>query len=67
MYTLSSFQRRLVSGDQQREVELTAGNAGWLPAQEHHGENIGETPTHVLFLELKDTHDGGSPARIGPA
>ena len=53
MYTLSSFRRRLVSGDQQREVELVAGSAGWLPAQEHHGENIGETPTHVLFVELK--------------
>jgi len=38
MYTLSSFRRRLVSGDAQREVELQAGTVGWLPAQEHHGK-----------------------------
>jgi beta-alanine degradation protein BauB len=53
MYTLSTFRRRLVSGDVQREVELEAGVVGWLPAQKHHGENIGDTPTHVLFVELK--------------
>ncbi len=54
MYTLTSFRRRLVSGDVEREVELAAGTTGWLPAQQHHGENIGDTPTHVLFVELKD-------------
>ena len=54
MYTLSSFRRRLVSGDDQREVSLTAGSVGWLPAQQHHGENIGDTPTHVLFVELEE-------------
>ena len=55
MYTLTSFRRRLVSQAGQREVELQAGSVGWLPAQEHHGENIGETPTHVIFVELKET------------
>ncbi len=54
MYTLSSFRRRLVSGDMQREVELEAGTVGWLPAQQHHGVNIGETATHVIFVELKE-------------
>jgi hypothetical protein len=53
MHTLSSFRRRLSSGDQQREVEMPAGLTGWLPAQQHHGENIGDTDTHVLFVELK--------------
>jgi quercetin dioxygenase-like cupin family protein len=63
MYTLSSFRRRLVSGDVQREVALDAGLVTWLPAQEHHGENIGDTPTHVLFVELKGTdQNGGEPA-----
>jgi hypothetical protein len=38
MYTLSSFRRRLISGDAEREVEIPAGMAGWLPAQQHHGE-----------------------------
>lgn len=66
MYTLSSFRRRLVSGDAQRDVELHAGTVGWLPAQEHHGENIGETATHVIFIELKEpgTSSEGSP--LGP-
>lgn len=68
MYTLSSFRRRLVSGDTQREVALEAGITGWLPAQEHHGENIGETPTHVIFVELKDaTPTGDAGGTLGPA
>jgi beta-alanine degradation protein BauB len=65
MYTLSSFRRRLVSGDAQREVALEAGTVGWLPAQEHHGENIGDTPTHVMFVELKDGA-GDAAGVIGP-
>ena len=66
MYTLSSFRRRLVSGEAQREVELSAGTVGWLPAQEHHGENIGDTPTHVLFVELKEPGTSGEPGPLGP-
>ncbi|WP_121255696.1 cupin domain-containing protein [Nocardioides ferulae] len=62
MYALSSFRRRLVSGETQREVTLEEGATTWLPAQEHHGENIGETPTHVLFVELKGTAEGADPA-----
>ncbi len=58
MHTLSAFRRRLRSGDQQRDVEMPAGLTGWLPAQQHSGENIGETPTHVLFVELKDAARG---------
>jgi hypothetical protein len=37
MVTLSTFRRRLVHGDQQREVEIVAGGAHWLPAQQHAG------------------------------
>ena len=65
MHTLSSFRRRLHSGDAHRDVEVAAGTTGWLPAQEHFGENIGDTPTHVLFVELKDGPVGGSSA-LGP-
>jgi len=61
MYTMSAFRRRLVSGDSSREVEMPAGLAGWLPAQEHHGENIGDSPTHVLFVELKEERPGSDP------
>jgi hypothetical protein len=72
MYTLSSFRRRLVSGEIQREVELESGTVGWLPAQQHHGENIGETPTHAVFVELKDAGadagltSGSGATALGP-
>ena len=69
MYTLSSFRRRLHLGDQTRDVELEAGHAHWLPAQQHAGENIGSTQTHVIFVELK-SREGASgdavPDTIGP-
>ncbi len=69
MVTLTSFRRRLATGDAEREVEIAAGTTGWLPAQQHFGENIGTTPTHVIFVELKDS-PGAHPARggaLGPA
>lgn len=53
MVTLSSFRRRLVAGGESREVTLEPGAVRWLAAQEHSGENIGETETHVVFVELK--------------
>ena len=52
MVTLSSFRRRLTSGDRSLEVELPTGAARWLPAQAHYGENIGETTTKAIFIEL---------------
>jgi quercetin dioxygenase-like cupin family protein len=54
MLTLSSFRRRLVSREQQRDVEMEAGETSWLPAQEHYGQNTGDTETHVIFVELKE-------------
>lgn len=67
MVTLSSFRRRLHGGGTHRDVELTRGTAGWLPAQSHAGENIGDTPTHTMFVELKGggTADPGA-GRLGP-
>jgi hypothetical protein len=69
MVTLSSFRRLLLHGDQQREVQIPAGTASWLPAQEHRGVNIGDTGTHTIFVELKEPAPGGDeqPARLGPA
>ena len=49
MYTLSSFRRRVRSGDREVDVDLAAGQVRWVAAQEHVGENTGETPTHALF------------------
>ena len=67
MYTLSSFRRRLHAGDAHRDVEMPAGLTGWLPAQQHAGENIGDTGTHVLFVELKEGSGVGDPTMsLGP-
>jgi len=52
MYTLSSFRRLLFSGAQERRVEIAEGSVSWVPAQEHSGENIGDTETRVTFVEL---------------
>ena len=67
MHTLSSFRRRLRSGEMHRDVEIPAGSTSWLPAQQHSGENIGDTDTHVLFVELKTAPAGHAGAgHLGP-
>ena len=69
MVTLSAFSRRLSSGDQTFDTVQPAGAARWLAAQEHFGENTGDTETHVIFVELKEPADNprepGAPA-LGP-
>ena len=62
MVTLSAFRRRLVSGRRSRDVELEAGEVRWLDAQTHSGENVGDAPTQVIFVELKEGApvDGGA-------
>ena len=35
-------------------MEIPAGVARWLSAQEHSGENTGGTATHTTFVELKE-------------
>ncbi|MGY1754623.1 cupin domain-containing protein [Blastococcus sp. SYSU D01042] len=68
MVTLSSFRRRLRAGGAHRDVELTPGMAGWLPAQRHSGENIGDTPSHAVFVELKEgAPAAGGGTHLGPA
>jgi hypothetical protein len=67
MYTLSAFRRRLVSGGDQTDVEIPAGRTGWLPAQQHHGENIGDTPTHCIFVELKEPTGSAAPGQTDDA
>jgi beta-alanine degradation protein BauB len=68
MITLSSFRRRLVDRDRQAEVELDAGVTLWLAAQTHSGENIGDTETHVIFVELKrESTTPSGEVQLGPA
>jgi hypothetical protein len=53
MVTLSAFRRRLTVGERTAEVDKPQHEIGWLPAQTHMGENIGDTETRVVFVELK--------------
>jgi hypothetical protein len=68
MVTLSSFDRRLIGeGGESRDVTLERGMVRWLDAQTHSGENIGTTPTHVLFVELKEPTERESAPSPGPS
>ena len=71
MVTLSAFRRRLRSGGREVDVGLPAFQALWLDAQEHAGTNVGTTPTHTIFVELKEPHatgpEGSDAGRLGPS
>ena len=48
-------------------MEIADGTVAWLPAQRHAGHNIGDTPTHVIFVELKEgAADLTATAAVGP-
>ena len=66
MVTLSSFRRRIAADGRQVEVELPAGQARWVGAQEHSGENIGDSDTHSIFVELKERPRNGAAAGPTP-
>ncbi|WP_232075387.1 hypothetical protein [Phytohabitans suffuscus] len=54
-------------GDRSVDVDLPAGAVHWVGAQEHSGHNVGDTPTHSIFVELKEPAPatGGSTV-LGP-
>jgi hypothetical protein len=64
----------LFANGREAEVALESGLVRWLAAQEHSGANIGQTETHVIFVEPKERIpsddasplSGGEP-RLGPA
>ena len=55
LYSLSSFKRTLTLPALGTSVtrDVKAGDVAWSPAQIHIGENVGETETHVIMVELK--------------
>jgi len=68
MITLSDFRRRLIGADgQTRDVDIPAVEVRWLDAQTHSGENIGETQTHVVFVELKQSAAADHGESPGPS
>ncbi|NBH10218.1 cytoplasmic protein [Amycolatopsis sp. SID8362] len=66
MVTLSAFSRRISSGGREVGVDLPAGAVRWVAAQEHSGENVGTTPTHSMFIELKEPGGVVAGAALGP-
>lgn len=68
MVTLSHFRRRL-SGEagESREAAFGPGEIRWLSAQSHSGENIGDTSTHVVFVELKEPGPAAASEVLGPS
>ena len=54
LYAESSFKRRLTFPDgRNQEVDVKKGSFGWFQAHMHIGENIGDTDTDVIIVELK--------------
>jgi quercetin dioxygenase-like cupin family protein len=66
LYALAPFKRRLHLPDGQVLARtFKAGDVMWSPAQTHIGENVGDTPTHVLIVETKPGA-GANPACGAP-
>ena len=56
LYALSPFKRKLTfENGKSVEREFIGGEVLWNDEQSHIGENVGETNTHVLIVELKDS------------
>jgi hypothetical protein len=63
LYAESSFKRRLTFPDgRKQEVDVKAGSVVWMKGHVHIGENIGDTNTDVIIVELKDTNSVVSTA-----
>ncbi|WP_209306314.1 hypothetical protein [Blastococcus sp. CT_GayMR19] len=44
-----------------------AGTTVWVPAQQHYGENTGDTPSHSIFVELEEGATAQADGvRLGP-
>jgi beta-alanine degradation protein BauB len=54
------------AGGRNVEVELKAGEARWVGAQEHTGENIGDTASRSIFVELKESAPVNAPTASVP-
>jgi quercetin dioxygenase-like cupin family protein len=58
LYALSPFKRTLTLPEGKVLTrEFKSGDVMWSEAQTHIGENIGQTPTHVVIVELKNASE----------
>jgi beta-alanine degradation protein BauB len=54
VYALAPFKRKITLPDGKAMVrEFKVGDVLWSDAQAHIGENIGDTPTHIIMIEMK--------------
>ena len=54
LYAVGPFKRKLILPDgKELTREFKSGDIMWSPAQTHIGVNVGETPTHVIMIEIK--------------
>jgi beta-alanine degradation protein BauB len=54
LYAVVPFKRRITLPDGRTMMrEFKPGDVLWSDAQTHVGENVGDTPTHVIIIELK--------------
>ena len=54
LYAVEPFRRKItLPGGKSMMREFKAGDIMWSDAQTHVGENVGDTPTHVIMVELK--------------
>jgi hypothetical protein len=54
LYAVGPFKRRITLPDGKSMIrEFKGGEIMWSDAQTHIGENVGDTPTHVIMFELK--------------
>ena len=54
LYALSDFERQVTRDDGQRVTRaFKTGDVVWMEAQTHIGENVGQTDTNVIIVEVK--------------
>lgn len=54
LYSLSNFKRSITLPDGTvLQRQFKAGDVMWSNAQTHIGTNTGETPTHIILVEMK--------------
>lgn len=64
LYALAPFKRRLhLPGGKTVTREFKAGDVFQSGGETHAGENVGDTPTRVLIVELKDAQPLSAPER----
>jgi hypothetical protein len=61
LYAVAPFKRKLLlPGGKEVMREFNAGDVMHSAAQTHIGENIGQTPTHAILVEIKQAAAGGA-------